>query len=178
MVEESGDNVSSRVQQWNQNSIVELLDNRLSRLEELIRRFEVMWSTERDSEPHTIDGGKAVLGQLRFDLIQLRTDSVIAARPLLTGPLDRALVQIASLERHHLFIDGGTSYREFWALGHEVLERLHTIQRTLRAAVEWAQDPLDPRSQEYLRSKKACLRLAVGGGQRFSLLNICRQGDY
>lgn len=165
--EQSAVDPTSQVRDEERSSTVEQLDTRLSRLEELIRRFEVMWFTERDSEPHQIEGGRAILGQLRFDLTQFRTDLVIAARPLLAGPLDRTLVQIASLERHQLFIDGGTSYREFWALGQEILDRLRSIQRAFRAAVEMSQDPLDPRSQEYLRSKKACLRLAVGGSRGF-----------
>jgi hypothetical protein len=66
-----------------------------------------------------------------------------------------------------LFIDGGRSFREFWILGGEIADRLHAIERTLRAAVETAQDPQNPESVIYLKSKRACVRLAVGAGRGF-----------
>lgn len=149
------------------SSPIEQLDVQLSRLDDLGRRFAIDWATERASEPHTIDGGRMILGRLRDQLGTFRADPEIHSRPFLARPLDTALVGIAKLEHHRLYIDGGHSYNEFWTRGQDILDRITAAMRALQGAVELGQDPNDPRSHEFLRSKKACLRLDLGPGRGF-----------
>lgn len=109
-----------------------------SQFESFLRRFEADWAAERDTEPHGIDDGKYILGDASSEVLSFKSQIVKDDGQGLTNILQDSLKRLKELGRHELYLDGGVSYKEFWAKGDELLENLKKIpvilEDTLRRA--------------------------------------------
>jgi hypothetical protein len=43
------------------------------------------------------------------------------------GILETTAKELRSLQRHQCYLDGGISFREFWAIGDAIIEKLKAI---------------------------------------------------
>jgi hypothetical protein len=84
------------------------------------RTLEATWRAERDSKPHNINEGKAILDRASRELVHLRS-RVPPDRDALGEVLDEALRRMRAIQRHLLFLDGGASFREFWTEGDQII---------------------------------------------------------
>lgn len=96
-------------------------------LSQYVRKFEIEWSAERDSDPHNTDGGKVILQRFDRKLIDLRAYPCVYEHPEVASSLDEILRTVRNLQRHRLYIDGGKSFREFWEIGNSILEKMKTL---------------------------------------------------
>lgn len=99
-----------------------------------VRRLEAEWRSERDSQPHSTDEGRAIMRNARHDVLNFRSQIVKDGSGKLTAAVDEALRGIRELEKHQIYIDGGLSFAKFWELGDGVLESLKTADAVL---AEW-----------------------------------------
>ncbi len=100
----------------------------------IVTRQLIEWTTERDSHPHNIDGGKAILRNLGNYILELRVLFNDKVSTDLTKSMENVLKEIKALQRHMLFLDGGKSFREFWQSGDEVFEELNRIVNSFEIA--------------------------------------------
>ena len=96
-----------------------------------MRRLDAEWSSERDSEPYTVDEGRLIMGSALRQLLTFRSQIVSDPSRRLTEILDEAIKQLRQLQHHELFIDGGVSFREFWEKGNQIVETLKKAEEIL-----------------------------------------------
>lgn len=96
-------------------------------LNRFVRELEIEWSAERDSNPVNTDEGKAILRKADRKLITLRSNPAVYEHSDIAGGLDEVLRSFRALQRHRLYIDGGKSFREFWELGSNTVNKLKSI---------------------------------------------------
>lgn len=106
----------------------------LADYERFFRRFESEWNAERDSGPNNIDDGKRIFAGAGKTLLDFRSQPVVDAHPDLAAALDTILRDIRTLERHRLYMDGGNSFRAFWAAGDQLLGNMMAVPELVRRA--------------------------------------------
>ncbi len=110
-----------------------------SQFESFLRRFEADWAAERDTEPTGIDDGKYILRDASLEVLNFKSQIVKDDKQGLTEILQESLKRLKELGRHELYLDGGISFRDFWANGDEVLEKLKRIPMILEEALTRAE---------------------------------------
>lgn len=100
-----------------------------------LRRSAAAWEAERDSDPHSTDDGKYVLGRVADELLEYRS-RITQDSGQLSNLLADVAKRIKALQRHQVFLDGGVSFREFWQEGDDVLFLLEIVPALLRDAIE------------------------------------------
>jgi len=115
-----------------------------SQFESFLRRFEADWTAERDAEPHGIDDGKYILRDALSEVLSFKSQIVKDDGQGVADILQNNLMRLKELGRHELYLDGGVSYREFWAKGDEVLENLKKIPMILKEALTPTPPSRDP----------------------------------
>ncbi|HWA92982.1 MAG TPA: hypothetical protein VG844_00170 [Terracidiphilus sp.] len=103
--------------------------------ETFLRRFTAAWDAEKDSNPHSTDDAKYLLGQIADELIDFRS-RITKDSGHLSTVLAEVTKQIKSLQRHQVFLDGGVSFREFWQSGDDILFLLEIVPFLLKDALE------------------------------------------
>ena len=103
--------------------------------EAFLRRSAAAWDAEKDSNPHSTDDGKYLLGRVADELIEYRS-RIAKDSGQLSAVLAEATKRIKSLQRHQVFLDGGRSFREFWQHGNDVLFLLEIVPALLEDAIE------------------------------------------
>lgn len=115
-----------------QSDAVSPLSKLKARYARFLSRLMAEWASERDTEPHGIDGGKAIMAKARQALLDFRTDLVTFSGTLdVVRLLDQAVTELTAMQRHQLYIDGGTSFKAFWDRGDEVIALLEQARRVL-----------------------------------------------
>ena len=114
-----------------------------SEFEAFLRKFAAAWDAERDSDPHSTDDGKYVLGRIADGLIDFRS-RIASDSGQLSGVFAEATKRIKSLQRHQVFLDGGKSFGEFWQQGDDILCLLEIVPALLRAAVDGKAEDRQP----------------------------------
>jgi hypothetical protein len=104
-------------------------------LDALYRRYSVDWQAEKQSQPVNTDEAKWMMRQLVDELVQSRSQITSDETGDLTTTIDRAIIAGKKIRDHMMFMDGGRSYAEFWALGEEMLGSLRSAVELLRAEV-------------------------------------------
>ena len=103
-----------------------------ARYARFLSRLMAEWASEKDSEPQSIDEGKAIMARARQTLLDFRTDlSVFPSTKDVVALLDQAASDMAAMQRHRLYIDAGRSFKKFWDTGDEVLALLEQARRVL-----------------------------------------------
>lgn len=98
-----------------------------SQFETFLRRLETEWTAEKDSEPMDIEEGKYILNRAFDEVVNFRTQVVSDNGTGLTDTLSDATKRLKKIQQHHLYIDGGASYREFWEEGNSILDTLKKV---------------------------------------------------
>lgn len=93
----------------------------------LIKQFRVDWDTEKNSEPINIEDGKLIIHNLTRNLIEYRATFAGKLDTTTIDKIDDVITKSKILNRHELYLDGGTSYKEFWEKGNELFLALETI---------------------------------------------------
>jgi hypothetical protein len=103
--------------------------------EAFLRRLRAEWNSERDSDPINTNDGKYILSRAADEIVHFRsmvTHDVVG----LSDALDQALRELRSIQRHQTYLDGGTSFREFWKKGDEILDLLTTVPPKIRQVLD------------------------------------------
>ncbi|MBU1707635.1 hypothetical protein KKB28_06945, partial [bacterium] len=98
-----------------------------SNFETFLREFEADWIAERDSEPYNIEDGQYILDHACSEVIHFKSQIVNDSDGRLSEVLIDTAKQLKSLKRHHVYADGGRSFRDFWKKGDEVIEKLKGV---------------------------------------------------
>lgn len=123
---ESGDNKAEEEKE--EKSEVEMFK---SQFETFLRKFEVEWLAERDSEPHNIKEAQYIISSALDDLLHYRSQIVSDPENELTPIFSEASKEMKVLGRHKLYMDGGKSFIEFWEKGNAVIELLKKLPSAL-----------------------------------------------
>jgi hypothetical protein len=97
-----------------------------------LARLVAEWTSERDSDPEGIDEGKAIMARARQAVLDLRTElSAFPGNHDAIELLDQVAVEMASIQRHRLYIDANRSCKAFWDKGNEIIATLEQIRRVV-----------------------------------------------
>lgn len=99
---------------------------------DFVRWFQADWETERDSDPVNIDEAIGVLRNVRERLGSFVKASNDAR---FTRALGDVRKDVRKLEDHRIVMDGGVSFKAFWAGGNEVLAKLQHISSEFEPSV-------------------------------------------
>jgi hypothetical protein len=91
-----------------------------------LRRLDVEWASERDSNPMGADEGKLILMNALNDVLSFR-GQIVSGLERTSRALDEVAVDLRRLQRHQLYLDGGKSFRAFFELGDSMITKLKTI---------------------------------------------------
>lgn len=97
-----------------------------------VTRSNLLWRTEKDSDPHGTAEGKKILRSLGETLV---TYAVKLSTKLETADfeaLEGLIKTTRELQRHQTYLDGGASFNEFWKLGDQVYSELQAILRRVK----------------------------------------------
>jgi len=103
------------------------LDTFKSQFESFLRRLEVEWKAERDSDPLNIEEGKYILDNACSEVVNFRAQIVSDGGSTLTEILDEAARRLKAIQRHQLTMDGGKSFGAFWEQGDRIVDLLKTL---------------------------------------------------
>jgi len=103
--------------------------------EAFLRKSAAAWDAEKDSDPHSTDDGKYLLGRIADELLEYRS-RIAKDSGQLSTILAEATKRIKSLQRHQVFLDGGRSFSEFWQCGNDILFLLEIVPALLEDAIE------------------------------------------
>lgn len=107
----------------------------LSEYEAFLRRIGSEWAAERDSDPHSTDDAKYLLGRVADEVVHFK--SMITNDSLgISERLAECLKRLKRLQRQQMYIDGGASWREFWGEGDALLSELDVVRTLLISAAE------------------------------------------
>lgn len=93
----------------------------------LLRRYEAEWTSERDSEPLSIDEGKYILKELGSNLLEFRSMLYGKVNEKVITTIDEIIKDCKVIQKHRLMINGGKSYGEFWEFGDSLIQRLKEL---------------------------------------------------
>lgn len=116
--------IKSEPESEKMNSDIEMFKNQFGAY---LRKFEVEWVAEKDSEPHSIEDAKYIITRALDNLLDYRSQIVSDPDNKLVPIISEALVAMKALTRHKLSLDGGKSFKEFWEKGDNVIELLKKL---------------------------------------------------
>lgn len=96
-------------------------------LDVFLRRLRLEWESERDSGPYTVDTGKYILLRALDEVLDIHAAIADYNRPA-ASLLDAVATRIRQLQRHEIYIDGGTSFDAFWSQGDKVISDLEQVR--------------------------------------------------
>ena len=95
-----------------------------------LRRLEVEWSSERDSDPMNTDEGKLIMANALNEVLSFRSQ-IATGLDRTAVALEEVAVELRGIQRHQTYLDGGKSFRDFFAIGDNILTRLKTISSVI-----------------------------------------------
>ena len=120
-----------QVQNDDENSEKKALKIYKERFESFLRKLEIEWKAERDSEPSNIDEGKYILQDASSDVLLFRSLIIETKGTDLIQILDESAKKLKAIQRHELYLNGGKSFEAFWVDGNEIIELLKRIPEEL-----------------------------------------------
>jgi hypothetical protein len=96
-----------------------------------LRRVRAEWVSERDSGPHGIEEGKAVLQSAFDDVVSFR-QQIVSGLDDVCAKLESVAADLRRIQRHQLFLDGGRSTMAFWESGDLLIAELDQVAALLR----------------------------------------------
>lgn len=100
-------------------------------LQSIVRRAQITWEAERDSEPVTVDEAKYIMQILSENLVEFLVAAQDNIDEQAVERIRGAIIEARDMQRHLMFLDGGRSYRAFWVRGDTVLADLNEAARSL-----------------------------------------------
>jgi nucleoside phosphorylase len=107
-----------------------------AQFEAFLRRLEVNWSSERDSEPISVKDGKLILRTAASQVAEFRAQISNAEGASIIQILDDSLKRLKALQNHQVYIDGGVSFNAFWTEGNSIVQQLGQVLTELDKALE------------------------------------------
>jgi hypothetical protein len=104
----------------------------LTNFNAFLRMLDAEWASERDSDPHGTDDGKAILGRALNEVLSFRSQ-IASGGDGAARMLSDAAKEMRSLQRMSLYMDGGISFRAFWSQGDALIERLRAVPAAIAA---------------------------------------------
>ena len=91
-----------------------------------LRRLDIEWSSERDSDPMGTKEAKRILSNALNDVLSFRAQ-IISGLQAVSGALEDAARDLRAIQRHQLYMDGGASFRAFFEFGDNIIAKLRTV---------------------------------------------------
>jgi hypothetical protein len=115
-----------------QSDAVSPLTKLKARYARFLSRLRAEWISEKDSAPQNIEEAQAIMARARQTLLDFRTElSVFPSTQDVVGLLDQAASEMAAMQHHQMYIDGGASWKRFWLKGDQMIELLEQARRVL-----------------------------------------------
>lgn len=99
-----------------------------------LNKFEVSWSSERDSEPMSLDEAQVLLQLLVDTFHEYAALAADILGPTISVPLRNFATRAKTLSRHQVYLDGGVSYDAFWAEGDALIVDMQAFASRLSGA--------------------------------------------
>jgi hypothetical protein len=105
-----------------------------NRFYDLIERYKLNWTSEKNIKPLNLDDGRKIIIDLSREIVSLKETLAKIFSKELIEQIDLAVYNLKILQKHRLYFDG-KSYNEFWMLGDEIFTSLDAITGELRKAL-------------------------------------------
>ena len=102
-------------------------DDLRSALVEIVRRAQINWEAERDSQPVNVDEAKYTIELLSDNLVEFLIAAQDSIDQQTVERLRSAITEARDMQHHRMYLDGGVSYREFWTRGDALLADLNEV---------------------------------------------------
>lgn len=100
-------------------------------LDSFLRKFEVFWNSEKDSQPNTIDNGKNIMLEFGSNLTEYRELLFKLVPENIIKEIDDIIKDTRSIQKHKIVIDGGKSYKAFWDFGSNLIDKTKNISKKI-----------------------------------------------
>jgi hypothetical protein len=101
---------------------------------DLIERYHLDWTNEKNIEPVSLDDGREILKGLERDMLNFRVPIAKIFSKETIENIDQIILKIKKLQKHRLYFDG-TSYKDFWRLGDEIFASIDSIAGKVRKQI-------------------------------------------
>ena len=98
---------------------------------DLIEKYILDWTRERNSKPISFDDGKQILKDLKSEILSLRESLVQIFSKDIIRNIAEILSKIDNLQKYRLYLDP-KSIRDFWKMGDEIFASLDSIAGKVR----------------------------------------------
>lgn len=108
-----------------------LHDMMSNRFYDLIERYKLNWTSEKNIKPLNLDDGRKIIIDFAREMVSLKETLAKIFSKELIEQIDLTVYNLNILQKHRLYFDG-KSYNEFWILGDEIFMSLDAITGELR----------------------------------------------
>jgi hypothetical protein len=98
----------------------------IAELKSYLSHAKAMWEVEKESDSYKIDDAKRIIRGVADNVLRVST-SLGSAGVLNLEKAKAIAVEGRALERHQVYLDGGESYRSFWAGGDDIFKRINDL---------------------------------------------------
>ena len=94
---------------------------------QVYRKAVIEWTSEEKSHPDNTDDAKIIISLFNDELINYRSMITSDDDGKLSEEFDIAILLGKQILKHQMLLDGGKSYKRFWELGNEMINKLKNI---------------------------------------------------
>jgi hypothetical protein len=98
---------------------------------DLIEKYILDWTRERNSKPTSFDDGKQILKDFKMEILSLRESLVQIFSKDIIRNIAEIISKIENLQKYRLYLDP-KSIRDFWKMGDEIVASLDSIAGKVR----------------------------------------------
>jgi hypothetical protein len=101
---------------------------------DLIERYNLEWTKEKNSEPTNFDDGKQILKELKREILSLSVSFVQIFSKDINKCIGENMSTIENLQKYRLYLDP-KSIRNFWKMGDEIFTSLNSVAGNVRKGI-------------------------------------------
>jgi hypothetical protein len=98
---------------------------------DLIEKYILDWTREKNSKPISFDEGKKIIKDLTREILNLRVPLVKIFTKEIIKNIAENITKLENLQKYRLYLDP-KSIRDFWKLGDEIFASLDSIAGKVR----------------------------------------------
>jgi hypothetical protein len=102
---------------------------------ETVARCEHDWKAERNNKPKVIDGGKSILNSMSQTFADFERQLAGKVTNDVLQDIRSVVTGANGLQKHHLYLDGGKSFSDFWEMGDGLIRAAKEVAARVRPSV-------------------------------------------
>jgi hypothetical protein len=101
-----------------------------------LRRFEVEWTAERDSQPYGVEDARIIVQRAASTLTTLQANFDLSSFSEVQAKVTNLVTRLVVLQKHRVYMDGGISFRNFWTEGDQLLAEMKQFLASLDGMIQ------------------------------------------